>query len=106
MGLAQKQVEFISIAEYLDGENISAIKHEYLDGVVYAMAGASERHNLLQNGQTQVICQKGEKRRNQTVADRLSQLAMLRQFRPSSQITSKLFVEFLPSGSNPALQTY
>ena len=32
MGLAQKQVEFISVAEYLDGENISAIKHEYLDG--------------------------------------------------------------------------
>lgn len=47
MGLAQKQVEFISIAEYLDGENISSIKHEYLDGTVYAMAGASDRHNRL-----------------------------------------------------------
>ena len=47
MGLAQKQVEFVSIAEYLDGENISSIKHEYLDGTVYAMAGASDRHNRL-----------------------------------------------------------
>ena len=72
MGLAQKQVEFISVAEYLDGENISAIKHEYLDGVVYAMAGASERHNLLQNGQ---VPERREKRRNQTIADSIIALS-------------------------------
>jgi Uma2 family endonuclease len=47
MGLAQKQAEFISISEYLEGENISSIKHEYLGGVVYAMAGASDRHNRI-----------------------------------------------------------
>ena len=47
MGLAQKQAEFISISEYLEGENISSVKHEYLGGVVYAMAGASDRHNRL-----------------------------------------------------------
>ncbi len=47
MGLAQKQVEFISIPAYMDGENLSTIKHEYLDGEVYAMAGASDRHNRI-----------------------------------------------------------
>ncbi len=35
----------ISPDEYIDGELISPFKHEYLDGVVYAMAGASNVHN-------------------------------------------------------------
>ena len=47
MGLAQKQAELISVSEYLEGENISSVKHEYLGGVVYAMAGASDRHNRI-----------------------------------------------------------
>ena len=29
----------ISVEDYLEGELISPIKHEYLGGVVYAMAG-------------------------------------------------------------------
>jgi Uma2 family endonuclease len=37
----------ISEKEYLQGELVSDIKHEYIDGEVYAMAGASENHNLL-----------------------------------------------------------
>lgn len=37
----------ISEADYLDGEMIAEVKHEYVDGDVYAMAGASENHNLL-----------------------------------------------------------
>ena len=35
----------LSIDEYLDGERASPIKHEYAAGHVFAMAGASERHN-------------------------------------------------------------
>ena len=38
MPLAQ-QIKFISEAEYLTGEKLSEIKHEYIDGEVYAMAG-------------------------------------------------------------------
>lgn len=34
----------ISVEEYLQGELIAEIKHEYLDGYVYAMAGASMNH--------------------------------------------------------------
>ena len=37
----------ISVQEYLDGEPQSKIRHEYLAGRVYAMAGASEKHNRI-----------------------------------------------------------
>ncbi len=35
----------ISVADYLEGEKISQVKHEYIDGEVYAMAGTSKSHN-------------------------------------------------------------
>lgn len=38
----------ISVEDYLEGELISPIKHEYLGGVVYAMAGARNLHNTIQ----------------------------------------------------------
>jgi len=37
----------VSVDEYLAGELASPIKHEYLAGVVYAMAGARNSHNLI-----------------------------------------------------------
>ena len=37
----------ISVLEYLDGEPQSNIRHEYLAGQVYAMAGSSEKHNRI-----------------------------------------------------------
>ncbi len=37
----------ISEEEYLQSELVAEIKHELFDGEVYAMAGASENHNLL-----------------------------------------------------------
>jgi Uma2 family endonuclease len=37
----------ISVEDYLAGELISPIKHEYLGGVVYAMARARNVHNLI-----------------------------------------------------------
>ena len=44
---ALKQPAFLSIAEYLTGEELSQVKHEYLGGTVHAMAGASNRHNTI-----------------------------------------------------------
>ncbi len=35
----------ISISEFLEGEEASETKHEFVDGVVYAMAGGSATHN-------------------------------------------------------------
>lgn len=37
----------ISMEEYLAGELRSEVRHEYVDGVVYAMAGASAEHNRI-----------------------------------------------------------
>jgi Uma2 family endonuclease len=39
--------DYISVDDYLAGEETSVVKHEYIDGNVYAMAGASKEHNLI-----------------------------------------------------------
>ncbi|HQV23318.1 MAG: Uma2 family endonuclease [Moraxellaceae bacterium] len=44
---ATHSISLISEAEYLAGEKISPIKHEYIEGYVYAMAGAHANHNTL-----------------------------------------------------------
>jgi len=42
-----QQIDFISPQDYLKGELISEIKHEYVDGQVFAMAGASPDHGRI-----------------------------------------------------------
>jgi len=42
--IANKLPDYISPEDYLAGEELSPIKHEYIDGQVYAMAGASDAH--------------------------------------------------------------
>jgi len=37
--------QVISVEDYLEAEKDSPIRHEYVDGYIYAMAGASDRHN-------------------------------------------------------------
>src|ERR1700736_3075580 len=37
----------VSLDDYLARELVSPIKHEYLGGVIYAMAGARNAHNLI-----------------------------------------------------------
>ncbi len=36
-----------TVEQYLEFERTSEFKHEYLDGCIYAMAGASRHHNLI-----------------------------------------------------------
>jgi len=43
----QASPSFISVADYLQGELHSEIRHEYVGGRIYAMVGASDRHNLI-----------------------------------------------------------
>jgi len=43
----KKAKPYLSVAEYLAGEKESQVRHEYVDGQVYAMAGASDRHNRI-----------------------------------------------------------
>lgn len=42
-----RRLNLISIDNYLAGEQQSTIKHEYLGGVVYAMVGARNAHNMI-----------------------------------------------------------
>lgn len=42
-----KKVNLVSVDDYLAGELVSTVKHEYLGGVVYAMAGGRNAHNLI-----------------------------------------------------------
>src|SRR3954463_3956632 len=44
--VAQSQ-QLVSLEDYLEGERLSEIRHEYVGGYVYAMAGASEDHNRI-----------------------------------------------------------
>ena len=37
----------LTVEEYLEGETFSDVKHEYIDGEVYAMVGATNAHNLI-----------------------------------------------------------
>jgi len=43
----RKPIEFITVEDYLEGEKDSPIRHEYVNGHVFAMAAASDRHNII-----------------------------------------------------------
>ncbi len=47
MPSSAEKITVIPIDDYLSGEQHSEIKHEYVDGQVYAMAGAGIKHNLI-----------------------------------------------------------
>lgn len=38
---------FLTVKKYLATEEASDVRHEYLAGIFYAMAGASEAHNRI-----------------------------------------------------------
>ena len=44
---AEQAQELLSVEDYLEGERLSEIRHEYVGGYVYAMAGASDDHNRI-----------------------------------------------------------
>ena len=48
-GMAQRAAppSFLTVDEYLDLEVDSSIKHEYVEGALYALAGSSLRHNRI-----------------------------------------------------------
>jgi len=39
--------DFVSVADYLAAEEASDVRHEYLGGLVYAMAGETRTHNTI-----------------------------------------------------------
>ncbi len=44
---ALRRPELISVEEYLQGEAVAKLRHEFVAGQIFAMAGASERHNRI-----------------------------------------------------------
>jgi Uma2 family endonuclease len=40
-------IHIFSVAEYLDAESKSEVRHEYLGGQIFAMAGGSKAHNII-----------------------------------------------------------
>src|SRR5271155_1368473 len=44
---AVKKLNLISVEDYLAGELVSPVKHEYVAGVVYPIAGARNAHNII-----------------------------------------------------------
>jgi Uma2 family endonuclease len=44
---AARKIELVSVEDYLEGELRSQVKHEYLGGMIYAMAGARNIHNQI-----------------------------------------------------------
>lgn len=42
-----KNYAYISPEDYLEGEKVSPIKHEYIRGEVYAMTGGTQAHNII-----------------------------------------------------------
>jgi len=47
MSAIPKAAGLISPEEYIEGERLSEVRHEYVEGYVYAMAGASDDHNRI-----------------------------------------------------------
>jgi Uma2 family endonuclease len=47
MNALAMKLDWLSPEEYLEGEKISEIRHEYSNGQIYAMSGASKPHNLI-----------------------------------------------------------
>jgi Uma2 family endonuclease len=45
--IVSPQTNYLSPEEYLEYEQTSPTKHEYVDGEIYAMVGASDAHNTL-----------------------------------------------------------
>jgi len=61
----QPESDYISIKEYIAEEQESEIRHEYINGIIHAMSGASANHNLIslniastfKNSARQTTCQ-------------------------------------------------
>ena len=48
-------IEICSAKDYLARERANSHRHEYVDGALFAIAGASERHNLIA-GNFSMLC--------------------------------------------------
>ncbi len=45
----------VTSTEYLAAERMSDVRHEFFDGTIFAMAGASKRHNQISSNLVRII---------------------------------------------------
>jgi Uma2 family endonuclease len=55
MSQSARKFTLVSAADYLAAENDGTWRHEFVNGAVYAMAGASDRHNLVRGNLAVVL---------------------------------------------------
>jgi Uma2 family endonuclease len=44
---APKKLTYLTVEQYLESEAHAAVRREYVDGQVFAMTGATRRHNII-----------------------------------------------------------
>lgn len=59
---AQLSQAYISEEEYLAAELLSETKHEYIDGVTYAVAGVSKNHQRINLNLSSALLQRLQER--------------------------------------------
>jgi Uma2 family endonuclease len=55
MSQSARKFTLVSAADYLAAENDGTWRHEFVNGAVYAMAGASDRHNLVRGNLAAIL---------------------------------------------------
>ncbi len=107
MSAHSNQNSFISVVEYLHDEELSAVKHEYLNGTVHAMAGGTLRHGEigLNIATTLKIHLRGKNCRahNSDIAVHLSQGSDERYYYPDASVSCGPLNNSARSLENPAV---
>ena len=91
MSAQTNQVTFVSVVEYLHDEELSDVKHEYLNGTVHAMAGGGVRHGdiglNIASALKALLRGKNCRPHNSDVAVHLSQNRDERYYYPDASVT-------------------
>jgi Uma2 family endonuclease len=91
MSALSKQVTFVSVVEYLHDEDLSDVKHEYINGTVHAMAGGTVGHG--ETGKRIVVALSNHLRgkdcrpHNSDIAVHLAQARDERYYYPDASVT-------------------
>jgi len=96
----RKPKSYLSVSDYLTWEKESPVRHEYVDGQVYAMAGASDRHNRIAgNLYSRLIDRMGEGPCEPFMSDMKVKVDPVLYYYPDVVVTCD------PPGGDPYLRT-
>lgn len=90
MANTAEKTRFISVEDYLEAEQHSELRHEFVDGLLYAMTGASANHGRLAAGFTAAFASRLPRRCDVFSADmkvRIKTTATERYYYPDVVVT-------------------